>query len=73
MRRWETLAAIAAVVCAVIGATRLGAHAVFTYLAIGLIAVVALARLQAALANRRPAPSGAAERARKIRAQRGTR
>jgi hypothetical protein len=70
MRRWETLTAIAGVVCAVVGSTRLPDHTAFTYLAIALIVVVGAARLQAALAKKAPAPSDAAERARRIREQR---
>ncbi|HVA28936.1 MAG TPA: hypothetical protein VNF68_12205 [Candidatus Baltobacteraceae bacterium] len=70
MRRWETLSALAGVVCAAVGATRLPGHTVFTYLGIALIAIVALSRLQHALVRRRPTPSDAAVRAQRIRAQR---
>ncbi len=70
MRRWETLTAIAAVICAVVGSTRLPEHVAFTYLAFALIGAVALARLRAALTRKPPADTDAAERARRIRDRR---
>lgn len=45
MRRWETLAALAGVVAACYGATRLPLHGLGTLAAIALLAVVALSRL----------------------------
>jgi hypothetical protein len=49
MRRWETLTALAAVICAVLGATRLPWHSTATLLAIVLIAIVGASRLVTAL------------------------
>jgi hypothetical protein len=71
VRRWETLTALAGVISAVAGASRFPGHAFFTYLAIALIGVVSISRLQFALASRRATPSDAAERARRIREGRG--
>lgn len=70
MRRWETLTALAAVVCALVGSMHFALHAGFTYGAIALLGVVALSRLHAALAKRGSAESDAAARARRIREQR---
>jgi len=70
MRRWETLTALAGVVCAVLGAGRFPLHGTFTYAAIALIGVVVISRLHYSL-TRRPQRSDAEERARRIREARG--
>jgi hypothetical protein len=54
MNRWETLTALAAVICAVLGATRLPGHTYATAAAIGLIATVGVSRLIAALHKQAP-------------------
>jgi membrane protein implicated in regulation of membrane protease activity len=70
MRRWETLAALAAVIAASIGALRVPGRWWFTLVAIVLLAVVGAARLAAALGRSQTPRSDAAERAERIRRQR---
>lgn len=74
MRRWETLTALAAVIAASLGALPIPERNLFTLAGVALILVVAVSRLRAAIggAKRKP-PSDAAERAARIRAQRGRR
>ena len=69
MRRWESLTALGGVVCAAFGATRLPYHQICTYMAIALLAIVAISRLIFALRTRE-GRSDAAERAQRIREQR---
>lgn len=70
MRRWETLAALAAVVVASLGALPFPGHALCTFAGIALILLVGVSRLLASLVRRAPPASDAAERAARIREQR---
>ncbi len=70
MRRWENLTALAGVVCAVLGASKIPGKTTFTIVAIALIAIVGISRLREALLKRRPAETDAMARARRIREQR---
>ncbi len=71
MRRWETLTALVAVMCAILGASRVPGHAILTAAGMTLIAIVAASRLREIVRglNAR-VPSDAAERAKRIRAER---
>jgi uncharacterized paraquat-inducible protein A len=70
VRRWETLAALAAVIAASIGALRVPGRGYATFAAVVLLAVVGASLLAARLGRQRPAQTDAAERARRIREQR---
>jgi membrane protein implicated in regulation of membrane protease activity len=70
MRRWETLAALAAVIAASAGALRIPGRWWYTVLALVLLGVVALSRLASALGRSKTTRSDAAERAEQIRRQR---
>jgi membrane protein implicated in regulation of membrane protease activity len=70
MKRWETLLALAGVIAASIGALHVPGRGWWTVSALAMLAVVAAARLRAALAGRRNDPTDAAERAARIREQR---
>ena len=71
MRRWETLTALVAVMCAILGASRVPGHAMLTVAGMALITLVAVSRLREIVRglNAR-APSDAAERAKRIREER---